>query len=159
MDVKPEALRWSTENCSIGRTLALMGERWTFLVMREVFQGVRRFEDMRVRTAVPRQVLSDRLDDLVAAGVLRREPYREPGARTRYEYRLTDKGLDAYPVLVALMAWGDRYLADEAGPAAEFVHRGCDEPVHLEMRCAADHLVEPREVGGRPGPGAVPLAR
>jgi DNA-binding HxlR family transcriptional regulator len=118
---------------------------------------VRRFEDMRVRTAIPRQVLSDRLDALVAAEVLRREPYREPGARTRYEYRLTDKGLDAYPVLVALMAWGDRYLADEVGPAAEFVHRGCDEPVHLEMRCAADHLVEPRDVGGRPGPGAVPL--
>ncbi len=155
MDVKPDALRWSTQNCSIARTLDLMGERWTFLVMREVFQGVRRFEDMRVRTAVPKQVLSDRLDALVGAGLLRREPYREPGARTRHEYRLTDKGLDAYPVLVALMAWGDRYLADPAGPAAEFVHRGCDEPVHLEMRCDAGHLVPPREVKGRPGPGAI----
>lgn len=151
---RPEALRWSTENCSIQRALAQLGEKWTFLVMREVFQGVRRFDDLRVRTAVPRQVLSDRLDALVGAGVLRREPYREPGSRTRYEYRLTDKGLDVYPVLVALMAWGDRYLADEAGPAAEFVHRGCGEPVHLEMRCAAHHLVTPREVGGRPGPGA-----
>ena len=156
---RPEALRWSTENCSIQRALAQLGEKWTFLVMREVFQGVRRFDDLRVRTAVPRQVLSDRLDALVRDGVLRREPYREPGSRTRYEYRLTDKGLDVYPVLVALMAWGDRYLADEAGPAAEFVHRGCGEPVHLEMRCAADHLVPPREVGGRPGPGALPLAR
>lgn len=78
-----------------------------------------RFEDLRVRTAVPRQVLSDRLAALVQAGLLRREPCREPGARERHEYRLTDEGLDLYPVLVGLMAWGDTYLADPQGPAAE----------------------------------------
>ncbi len=151
----PEALQWSTENCSIGRTLDVVGEKWTFLVLRELFQGVRRFDDLRVRTAVPRQVLSDRLATLVEAGLLRREPYREPGARERHEYRLTDKGLDLYPVLVGLMRWGDVYLADPQGPAAEFVHRGCGESLELEMRCAAGHLVSRREVGGRPGPGAV----
>lgn len=100
-------------------------------------------------------MLSERLSSLLQAGLLRREPYREPGARERHEYRLTDKGLDLYPVLVALMRWGDTYLADAQGPAAELVHRGCDEKLTLEMRCAAGHLVGPRDVGGRPGPGAV----
>ncbi len=147
-------LRWSTENCSIGRALDVVGEKWSFLVLRELFLGVRRFDDLRVRTAIPRQVLSDRLARMVQEGLLRREPYREPGARVRHEYRLTDKGLDLYPVLVALRRWGDTYAADADGPSAVFVHRECDEPLEVEMRCAAGHLVLPRQVGGRPGPGA-----
>ncbi len=152
--VGPEVLRWSTENCSIGRALDVVGEKWSFLVLRELFLGVRRFDDLRVRTAIPRQVLSERLARMVEEGLLRREPYREPGARVRHEYRLTDKGLDLYPVLVALRRWGDTHAVDPDGPSAVFVHRGCDEPLEVEMRCAAGHLVPPREVGGRPGPGA-----
>ena len=147
-------LQWSTENCSIGRALDVVGEKWSFLVLRELFLGVRRFEDLRVRTGIPRQVLSERLGRMVEEGLLRREPYQDPGTRVRHEYRLTAKGLDLYPVLVALRRWGDTYLADPQGPSAAFVHRGCDEPVELEMRCAAGHLISPREVGGRPGPGA-----
>jgi DNA-binding HxlR family transcriptional regulator len=151
----PAALDWSADNCTIGRTLDVIGDRWTFLVLREVFNGIRRFDDLTVRTAIPRTVLTDRLRRLVDAGILRKEPYREPGARSRLEYRLTEKGLDLYPVLLALQAWGDRYLAGPEGPAFEFAHRGCEAKVHLVMRCAAGHeLTRVRDVAGRPGPGA-----
>ncbi|MFI6825313.1 winged helix-turn-helix transcriptional regulator [Micromonospora sp. NPDC050187] len=153
--MKPEALDWSVENCTIGRAMAILGERWTLVVLREVFNGVRRFDDMRVRTGIPRQVLTNRLAVLVERGVLRREPYREPGARVRHEYRLTRMGLDLWPVLVAVLAWGDRYLADPEGSPLSVRHRDCDEPVRVALRCAAGHEVsEPRDVVPRPGPGA-----
>lgn len=151
----PTALDWSADNCSIGRTLDVLRDRWSFLVLREVFNGVRRFDDMRVRTSIPRAVLSDRLASLVDQGLLRRVPYREPGMRTRDEYRLTRKGLDLYPVLAAMLEWGNRYLADDDGPALELVHRGCGATMHLEIHCDAGHVVsEPREILTRPGPAA-----
>ena len=151
----PSALDWSTDNCSIGRTLDVLRDRWSFLVLREVFHGVRRFDDMRVRTDIPRAVLSDRLSMLVADGLLRRVPYRELGQRTRQEYRLTEKGLDLYPVLAAMLEWGNRYLADPEGPALELVHRDCGAAMHLEIHCDAGHVVEnPREILTRPGPAA-----
>ncbi len=103
----PPALAYSTANCTIGRAMEILGERWTFVVLREVFNGIRRFDDMRSHTGIPRQVLTNRLALLVDRGVLRREPYRLPGDRTRHEYRLTPMGLDLYPVLVAIAAWGD----------------------------------------------------
>ncbi len=149
------ALDWSIDGCTVGRAMAILGEKWTIVVLREVFSGVRRFDDMRVRTGVPRQVLTNRLAMLVEHGVLRREPYREPGARVRHEYRLTPKGLDLYPVLIAVAAWGDRYLADPEGPPLEFAHRDCGSPVHAEIRCADGHEVgDNRDVVPRPGPGA-----
>jgi DNA-binding HxlR family transcriptional regulator len=152
----PEALLWSVDNCTIQRSLDVMGDRWSLIVLREVFQGIRRFDDMTVRTAIPRQVLTDRLRRLVDYGILRREPYRVPGQRERHEYRLTDKGLELYPVLIALQEWGNRYLADPAGPPIEFAHRDCGEPVRLVVRCAAGHDVDAgRQVVGRIGPGAV----
>jgi DNA-binding HxlR family transcriptional regulator len=152
---EPAALEWSADNCTIGRTLDVIGDKWSLLVLREVFQGIRRFDQLTVRTAIPRQMLTDRLDRLVADGLLRREPYQEPGQRRRHEYRLTDKGIDLYPVLLAMQQWGDRYLADPDGSPITFVHRDCDEPVDLVLRCGAGHeLVSNRDVGGRPGPGA-----
>jgi DNA-binding HxlR family transcriptional regulator len=154
-DASPEALAWSTENCSIGRTLDVLRDRWSFLVLREVFNGVRRFDDMRVRTHIPRAVLSDRLATLVEQGLLRRVPYQVPGRRTRHEYRLTHKGLDLYPVLAAMLEWGNRYLADPDGPALDLVHRECGEPIHLEVHCNSGHVVtDPREILTRPGPAA-----
>jgi hypothetical protein len=91
----------------------------------------------------------------VDAGLLRREPYRDPGARSRFEYRLTEKGLDLYPVLIALQAWGERYLAGPEGSPVEFVHRDCDAPLELVMRCDAGHeLDRSRDAVSRPGPGA-----
>ncbi|BCJ67850.1 winged helix-turn-helix transcriptional regulator [Polymorphospora rubra] len=153
--MRPAALDWEIDNCTIGRAMAILGERWTVVVLREVFNGVRRFDDMRERTGIPRQVLTNRLATLVGQGVLRREPYREPGARLRHEYRLTDKGLDLWPVLVAVLEWGDRYLADPEGPPLSTAHRDCGAPVRAVLRCAAGHdVTEPRDVLPRPGPGA-----
>ncbi|SCF24631.1 winged helix-turn-helix transcriptional regulator [Micromonospora chokoriensis] len=153
--MRPAALDWSVDNCTIARAMEILGERWTLVVLREVFTGVRRFDDMRVRTGIPRQVLTNRLAGLVEEGVLAREPYREPGSRVRHEYRLTEKGLDLWPVLVAVLGWGDRYLADPEGPPLTVAHRDCDAPVRVELRCADGHDVErTRDVVPRPGPGA-----
>jgi DNA-binding HxlR family transcriptional regulator len=158
MTTTPSALAFSTENCTVGRTMAILGERSTFVVLREIFNGVRRFDDIRRHTSIPRQVLADRLALLVGNGILRKEPYQAPGSRVRHEYRLTEKGLDLYPVLVAIAAWGDRYLADPEGPPVEFAHRGCGGRMAVTLTCADGHRVDDRrEVVPRPGPGAIAL--
>ncbi|XVQ85768.1 winged helix-turn-helix transcriptional regulator [Microbispora siamensis] len=147
--------RYRVDNCSIERTLAVLGEKWTFLVLREAFNGVRRFADLQTRTGAPRQVLSARLSRLVDEGLLRKVPYQEPGQRQRDEYRLTQKGLDLYPIMIALMHWGDRYLADPEGPPVVVTHRDCGASVALHLVCEEGHEVGgPREVTPRPGPGA-----
>src|SRR6266702_4736109 len=132
---RPWILDYDTDNCTIGAAVAIIGEKWTFLVLRELFNGVRRFGDMQRRTQAPRQVLSDRLSRLVTQGLLRKVPYRESGQRSRHEYRLTGKGLDLYPILVALMQWGDCYSAGPDGPQALLTHRGCGEPVGRQLSC------------------------
>jgi len=155
MTTTPPALAYSSDNCTIGRAMAILGERSTFLVVREVFNGIRRFEDMRVRTAIPRQMLTNRLTLLVDEGILRKEPYQVPGERMRHEYRLTRKGLDLYPVMVAIAEWGNRYLADPDGPPVEFEHRDCGAEVHAVLECDEGHRIdEPRDVRTRPGRGA-----
>jgi DNA-binding HxlR family transcriptional regulator len=156
---RPWILDYDSANCTIGATVGIMGERPTFLVLREAFNGVRRFGDMQRRTGMPRQVLSDRLARLVTEGLLRKVPYQESGQRSRDEYRLTDKGLDLYPVLVALMEWGDRYAVGSAGPQVLLRHRDCGEPLRLQMACDAGHVIESaREVTPVPGPGARKIA-
>jgi DNA-binding HxlR family transcriptional regulator len=155
----PPALAFATDNCTVGRTMAILGERWTFVVLREVCNGVRRFDDIRRHSGIPRQVLTNRLALLVEHDVLRRVPYRDPGERQRHEYRLTTKGFDLYPVLVAIAAWGDRYLADPEGPPVEFAHRDCGAPARVALTCTAGHRIdEPRDVMPRPGPGARPAS-
>lgn len=135
--------------------MAVLGERYAVVVLREVFSGVRRFEDIRRHTGVSRQVLADRLGSFVEEGVLERTAYREVGSRQRFEYRLTEKGLGLYPVLAALAAWGERYYSDPEGPAVRIVHRECGEPVEVVLRCAAGHDdLAPRSVAPRPGEGA-----
>ena len=152
-------LDYDSANCAIGATVGLIGERPTFLVLRETFNGVRRFADIQRRTGMPRQVLSDRLTRLVEEGLLRKVPYQENGQRGRYEYRLTDKGLDLYPVLVALMEWGDRHAVGAAGPQVLLEHRDCGEPVQLQLACRAGHVLgSAREVTPVPGPGARKIA-
>ena len=156
---RPAILDYDSANCAIGAAVAVIGERPTFLVLREAFNGVRRFDDMRRRTGMPRQVLADRLARLVREGLLRKAPYRDSGQRGRYEYRLTDKGLDLYPVLVALMQWGDQHAAGPAGPPVLLQHRDCGEPVQLQLSCRAGHLLESaRDVTPVPGPGARKIA-
>jgi DNA-binding HxlR family transcriptional regulator len=148
-------LRYSDDNCSIARTIAIVGEKWTFIVLREAFSGIRRFADFQAATGAPRQVLSARLGRLVEEGLLRKAAYQEPGQRQRFEYRLTEKGLDLYPIMIALMHWGDRYVADPDGPSVVVTHRGCGAPVRQYFRCDDGHEVAgPREVTAVPGPGA-----
>jgi DNA-binding HxlR family transcriptional regulator len=152
-------LDYDAANCAIGAAVAVIGERPTFLVLREAFTGVRRFDDMQRRTGMPRQVLATRLARLVSEGLLRKVPYRASGQRTRHEYRLTEKGLDLYPVLVALMHWGDQHAADPAGPQILLRHRDCGEAVRLQLTCRAGHALESaREVNPVPGPGARKIA-
>jgi len=156
---RPWILEYDTENCTIGAAVSAIGEKWTFLILREAFNGVRRFDDMRRRTQAPRQVLSDRLSRLVADGMLYRVPYQERGQRARHEYRLTQKGLDLYPVLVALMEWGDRYAVGPAGPQVQLTHRDCGADVRLQLACTDGHVLgSPREVTPLPGPGARKIA-
>jgi DNA-binding HxlR family transcriptional regulator len=152
---KSWALEYDTANCNIAAALAIVGEKWTFLVLREAFNGIRRFDDMQRRTGAPRQVLSNRLSRLVAEGILRRTPYQEEGQRPRHEYRLTEKGIDFFPVIAALLAWGDKYAAWPGGPPVELTHRDCGAPVFLELACSEGHaLGSAREVTPVPGPGA-----
>ncbi len=154
----PPALAFSTDNCTIGRAMAVLGERWTFVVVREVANGIRRFDDMRRHTGMPRQVLTDRLALLVEHDILRRVAYREEGQRERHEYRLTDKGFGLFPVIIAVAEWGDRHYADDDGPPVEFAHRDCGAPVEVTVRCTDGHEVtRPRDVVTRPGPGIRPF--
>jgi DNA-binding HxlR family transcriptional regulator len=134
-----ERLEFSTENCSVARALEILGEKWTLLVLREAFYGVRRFDDMAEGLGCARNILSSRLATLVEQDILRREPYREDGQRERFEYRLTPKGKEIFPILVALLRWGDRWCADAAGPPVEILHAGCGAPVRAELRCDAGH--------------------
>jgi DNA-binding HxlR family transcriptional regulator len=156
---RPWALDYDGATCSVAAALSIVGEKWTFLVLREAFNGVRRFDDMQRRTGAPRQVLSSRLARLVTEGVLRKAPYREPGQRPRSEYRLTDKGMDLYAVMIALLAWGDKYAAPPGGPPVLLTHRGCGAAAGLQLACADGHvLTSAREVTPLPGPGARQVA-
>lgn len=147
--------RYSAENCSIKRTLEIVGERWTLLVLREAFYGARRFEQFHSHVGCARNILSDRLGTLVEHGLLSREPYREPGARQRDEYRLTEKGLDLFPAVIALMQWGDRWEVDRDGPPVRVEHRDCGAPLQVSLRCASGHDdLSARDATPVPGPGA-----
>ena len=156
---RPWVLDYDTQNCTIGAALDIVGEKWTFLVLREAFNGVRRFDDIRRRISAPRQILSDRLNRLVSEGLLRRVPYQEPGQRARSEYRLTEKGLELFPVIVSLLEWGNKYAASPQGPVVELTHRDCGAPVRLQLTCEEGHAVaSAREVTPIPGPGARMIA-
>lgn len=137
------------------RTLDVVGEKWTLLVLREAFYGARRFEDFHRHVGCARNILSERLATLVEHGLMRREPYRESGQRQRHEYRLTEKGQELLPTLIALMHWGDRWEPDPEGPPVEVLHRACEQPVEVVLRCTHDHeLLTARDTLPRPGPGA-----
>ena len=129
-------MRWSEigeQDCSVARTLSVVGDRWTMLVIREAFMRTRRFDDFQRATGAPRPILADRLRVLVDHGVLSRQPYgNHPD---RFEYRLTEKGLDLYPVIVSLLTWGDRWMADSDGPPVELRHKDCGHVVHPELAC------------------------
>ncbi|MDX6701385.1 MAG: hypothetical protein QOF26_1611, partial [Baekduia sp.] len=114
---------YESQQCSVARTLELVGERWTLLIVRDAFLGVRRFGDFAERLGIARNVLQDRLERLVESGILVKVPYHEHPLR--HEYRLTDMGRDLWPSIVALLQFGDKHLASPAGPPMLLVHRGC----------------------------------
>ena len=143
--------------CSIACTVAVLGERWTLVILRQAFQGQRRFEDMQRGLGIARNILADRLSRLVDEGILERRPYQE--RPPRYEYRLTQKGRDLYPVLVALMQWGDRYTADDAGPPVLLVHESCGHETHPRFVCShCGEEIDPHDVRPKAGPGLVAQA-
>ena len=123
------------QRCSIARPAALLGDRWTLVILRQAFNGVKRFEDFQETLGISRSLLSERLTRLVDAGILRREPYKD-SVRTRDRYRLTEMGLDLYPVLMALREWGDRYLAADDYAPLDIRHRDCGGEPTLELRCS-----------------------
>ena len=136
------------DRCSIAGTLAALGDTWSIMVLRELFFGVHRFNDLQRELEVSRSVLSDRLARLVDLGVARAVPYQDPGERSRFEYRLTRKGVDLLPVILSLMEWGDRHLNDGDGPVTVY-DRTTDEPVRIEMRTPSGRRVEPDEMDPR----------
>jgi DNA-binding HxlR family transcriptional regulator len=132
---------WAVQGmCRMERSLALIGTRSALVLLREVFFGATRFEDLVNRSGLSEAVAAGRLKELVTHGVLTRRPYREPGSRTRQEYVLTDLGSRLFPVLVSLMEWGE-LLDDDLGTGVELIHKQCGSPISTEITCANDHPV------------------
>jgi DNA-binding HxlR family transcriptional regulator len=154
-------MRWESldrEHCSLARALAVLGDRWTLLVLRESFMGVRRFEDFEKGLKIARRVLSERLRLLVSEEVLRKIPYQE--RPTRYEYRLTEKGHALYPVILSLVHWGDRFYAGDAGPPILHTHLACGHDFRSVLTCSeCGETLDARAVSLRAGPGALKTAR
>lgn len=146
-----EVRNFPRDACAIGAALEHLGDRWTLLVLRESFFGVRRFEELHRNTGAARNILTDRLKRLVDAGILRREPYSEHPPRD--EYRLTEKGLDLYPVIVSLASWGARWGELELGPAVQLQHTTCGAIVQPRLTCPeCGEPVEARSMRALPGP-------
>ena len=120
--------------CSIAAAMDILGERWTFLILREAFYGVRRFSDMQRNLGIARNILSTRLQTLVNAGIFERRLYQEE--LERYEYRLTEAGRDLYPSIVTLMRWGDEHLAGELGPPVVLRHNLCGHEADPVLVCS-----------------------
>ena len=158
LDFSPGVLGsdYKNQTCSMAAALEVVGERWSLLILRDVMLGLRRFDQLQADLGVARNVLQARLSRLVDAGVLEKRLYQERPAR--FEYRLTDKGLDLWPVLVALLQWGDKYAAPD-GPPVLLVHKQCGGPVDDHRICAkCGQRLTARDVRVSPGPGVDPAA-
>ena len=152
---------YSSQACSIAGALGVVGERWSLLIVRDVFLGLRRFDQIQADLGIARNVLQARLARLVEHGVLERGRYQ--ARPPRFEYRLSEKGIDLWPTVVALMQWGDRYAAPAGGPAVVLEHRGCGGRVDEHRVCArCGERLQARDSHALAGPGAVadhPLLR
>ncbi|PTU30874.1 winged helix-turn-helix transcriptional regulator [Stenotrophobium rhamnosiphilum] len=131
--------------CSIARSLAIVGDRWTILILRNAFLRTRRFDDFQQQLSITRHLLASRLAKLVKLGVLAKVPYQEKPPR--YEYLLTEMGRDWYSVQLALVAWGDKWLAGTEGPPVEYVHRNCGKKFTPTVSCSeCGETINPREI-------------
>jgi DNA-binding HxlR family transcriptional regulator len=135
-------IEYDSSTCSIARTAQILGDRWTVLVVRDLFNGVRRFDVLQQHLGIARDVLTKRLSLLVDEGIVERRAYRPEGERTRHEYVLTPAGRELRTALVALMDWGDRHRAGEGGPPVSLRHRDCGGEIHAQLTCAAGHEIE-----------------
>jgi DNA-binding HxlR family transcriptional regulator len=133
-------------SCSIARSLGVLGERWTLLILRDAFEGMTRFADFRASLGVASDVLSDRLATLVEHGVLTKVDYQEPGERRRAAYELTDAGRELFVVLGALQEWGDRHLPWAYGPSLERRDRRSGQAVHTAFVREDGREVAPADV-------------
>jgi DNA-binding HxlR family transcriptional regulator len=149
-------LQWSEledQACSVARTLSVIGDRWTLLILRDCFMRVRRFDDFQARLGIGRPILADRLKILVDAFVLTKVAYQNNP--TRYEYRLTPKGLDLYPVIMSIVHWGDLHMAGKKGRPILHHHAACNHQFDPVMVCSeCQEPLDPRQVHISPGPGA-----
>lgn len=149
-------MRWDElekEACSVARTVSVIGDRWTLLVLRECFLRVRRFEEFQNRLGITRHLLADRLRKLVKAGVLKKVAYQD--RPKRFEYRLTEKGIDLYPVMMAIVHWGDVHMAGRRGRPLVHRHKVCGKDFDPVMVCSeCGEPIEARAVHVHPGPGA-----
>ena len=144
---------YDSQVCSVAGSLELVGERWTLLVLREVFLRVRRFDAMQRKLGIARNVLSARLERLVGEGILEKVPYSE--RPLRHEYRLTDKGLDLWPIIIELLRWGDRYAAPD-GPPIVIRHKECGGELGDRRICSeCGEKLSARDVRAEAGPGMV----
>jgi DNA-binding HxlR family transcriptional regulator len=148
---------FADQNCSIARALAIVGERWTLLVMRDVLMGRRRFAEIKRSLGVAPNILSDRLQQLVEHGLLERRPLE--GHAESHEYVATPQGQDVSPILAALLQWGDAYAAP-GGPPRVQVHIPCGHDAHPRLLCGyCGEVVARGQMRSRPGPGATPEQR
>jgi len=142
---------YESQTCSVAGSLELIGERWTLLIVRDAFMGARRFEDFQRRTGAARNVLSARLNLLVDEGIFTKVQYQEHPVR--FEYRLTEKGLDLWPLIVALVQWGDRYIYPGRAPVL-LMHKNCGGAVSDRRTCeTCGAKLGPRDVEARRGVG------
>lgn len=142
------------DRCSIARTVAVVGERWSLLIVRDALRGSSTYSEFRSRLGVPSDVLSARLATLTEAGVFAKVPYREPGERERYRYELTASGRELLPVLAAMVQWGDHNRPLDDGPTSVLTERDSGAPLRVAFVDDAGHEVRPEDARLAPGPGA-----
>lgn len=144
---------FAAQNCSIARTLSILGERWTLIVLTELFLGRRRFDEIQAERGIATNVLSQRLATLVDEGIAERRRYSEHPER--FEYHLTDKGRELLPLQLAMLRWGDKYKSADSGAPVESVHTDCGHTFQMVPTCShCGEKIEPGAVTARLGPGA-----